>query len=173
MNIIYTARIKRVVLLDVVFLSGFYTIRVLGGSEATEIELSFWLISFSTFLFLSLALAKRYSELSAVIDRGRAEIRGRGYRAADIETLSQIGIASGFAAALVLALYINSDDVSAIYARPDWMWGGCVLFLYWIMRAWIITRRGEMNEDPVVFALSDLQSYGIFFLITFIVVLAI
>lgn len=154
----YSFALKRMLLIDVLTLAALYTTRIVAGSAAIEAEESFWLLAFSIFFFLSLALVKRYTEL---VDFGTGAHRsktGRGYVDADLETLSQAGMASGFASVLVLALYVDSADVRQLYAHPYLMWPLCPLVLYIIVRIWILARRGEMHEDPVVFILRDWRS---------------
>lgn len=154
----YSLSVKRMLLLDVMMLAGLYTMRVLAGTAATGVDSSFWLLAFSTFFFLSLALVKRYVELhSARLVEGE-RIAGRGYRAEDREVVSQAGMASAFSAALVLALYIDSDAVRMQYAHPWIVWPLAPIVLYITMRIWILARRGEMYDDPVVFIISDWRS---------------
>jgi 4-hydroxybenzoate polyprenyltransferase len=155
----YSFKLKRVMMLDVVILAGLYTIRVVAGSAATEIPLTYWLFAFSMFIFLSLALVKRYTELIALRDSGAGETaEGRGYEIGDLEILSSLGTASGYLAVLVLALYISSAEVQLLYHDPVWLWGACPILLYWISRMWIITHRGGMTDDPIVFAVKDRNS---------------
>ncbi|KAB0681909.1 UbiA family prenyltransferase [Aureimonas leprariae] len=155
---LYSVALKRMLLLDVLALAGLYTVRILAGSAATEISLSFWLMAFSIFFFLSLALVKRYTEL---LDFGTGAERsktGRGYVDCDLEMIGQAGIASGFAATLVLALYIDSPTVQSINSVPWILWPLCPLVLYIIVRIWILARRNQMHDDPVVFILRDWRS---------------
>jgi 4-hydroxybenzoate polyprenyltransferase len=123
------------------------------------VQPSFWLLAFSMFIFLSLAFIKRYSELLAIDLEGRGRLIGRGYQTVDMETVSQLGAASGYLAVLVMALYIHSDKVYIEYARPEALWLFCPLMLYWISRMWLLTRRGEMHDDPVVFTMKDKRTY--------------
>ncbi|MBO0664352.1 UbiA family prenyltransferase [Jiella sp. MQZ9-1] len=154
----YSLVIKRMLLIDVLTLAGLYTTRIIAGVEATNVSVSFWLLAFSLFFFLSLALVKRYTEL---MDFGMGAERsktGRGYVDADLETLSQAGMASGFAAVMVLALYINSPAVAAHYKTPWLVWPLCPILLYIIVRIWVLARRNQMHDDPVVFILQDWRS---------------
>lgn len=155
----YSLHVKRIPLLDVFFLSGLYTIRLIAGHEATGIMYSFWLLVFSIFIFLSLALVKRFLELDAAHLRNAPEIKGRGYTAADRGWVATLGVASGYAAVLVMALYVNSDQVVKLYQRPLRLLLICPLLLYWISRVWMMAHRGQMHEDPIVFALRDRMSY--------------
>jgi 4-hydroxybenzoate polyprenyltransferase len=145
-------------MLDVVVLAALYTVRIIGGTVAIASVLSFWLLAFSMFIFLSLALLKRYTELQAMLAEGRGEAAGRGYATDDLPLLQALGAASGFLSVLVLALYINSPVGGALYARPEALWLLCPLMLYWIARAWLVAHRGAMHDDPVVFAATDRTS---------------
>jgi 4-hydroxybenzoate polyprenyltransferase/phosphoserine phosphatase len=165
----YSLRLKSAVLIDVLVLAGLYTLRVIAGGAATGLGPSFWLLAFSMFLFLSLALVKRYSELLLVQAQEKEVAAGRGYRLVDLETLAQFGMASGYAAVLVLALYINSTAVGALYRVPEALWLICPLFLYWISRVWLLARRNLMHQDPVLFAIEDRRSHWLFVLMAGIV----
>lgn len=158
-TIIYSLYLKHVALVDVITLAGLYTLRLHGGSIAIDVKVSHWLLAFSMFLFFSLALVKRFSELQT---RALAKIetpRVRGYLDDDIQHIGTMGAANGYISVLVLALYINSTEVSLLYTRPDLLWLVCPLLLYWISRTWLLAYRGQMREDPVVFALKDKMSY--------------
>ncbi|WP_144299644.1 UbiA family prenyltransferase [Elioraea rosea] len=154
----YSLWLKQKVLIDVFVLAGLYTHRILAGAIATLIAPSFWLLSLSMFFFLSLAMLKRYSELIDLArdaaERG-ATVRTRGYRAEDTDTLISLGAASGFSAVFVLALYIDSPNVRALYHTPEIFWLWCPLLLYWLSRMWVGARRGVIDDDPLVFALRD------------------
>ncbi|MEO9613078.1 MAG: UbiA family prenyltransferase [Nitratireductor sp.] len=154
----YSVSLKRMLLIDVLTLAGLYTMRILGGAAATGTEVSFWLLAFSIFFFLSLALVKRFVELDGgELERG-VRLAGRGYRAEDIDIIGQSGVASGFAAVLVLALYIDSGSVRELYGEPWMVWPLAPIVLYIVMRIWVLARRGEMHEDPVVFIIRDWRS---------------
>ena len=154
----YSFYVKRLLLLDVIALAGLFTIRVMAGSAAIGDVFSPWLLAFSVFFFLSLALVKRVVELQHHDAPEGRRITGRGYRREDLETLHQAGIASGFAATVVLALFIDSPDVSRNHAFPQLLWLVCPLVLYIVVRIWVLVRRREMNDDPVVFLLTDWRS---------------
>jgi 4-hydroxybenzoate polyprenyltransferase len=160
----YSLAIKRMLLIDVLTLAGLYTMRILAGAAATGTDVSFWLLAFAIFFFLSLALVKRYVELrqSALVEGER--IAGRGYRAEDQEIVAQAGMASAFSSALVLALYIDSDAVKELYANPWMVWPVAPIILYLTMRVWILARRDEMHDDPVVFIVSDWRSQAVILL---------
>ncbi|MFZ1643519.1 MAG: UbiA family prenyltransferase [Candidatus Contendobacter sp.] len=154
----YSLRIKRTLMLDVVVLAGLYTLRIIAGAAAANIEPSFWLLAFSMFLFLSLALVKRYAELWTLREQGDLSASGRGYHVDDLGLLQNLGGAAGYLAVLVLALYINSETSRALYGQPMVIWLLCPALLYWISRVWLITHRGEMHDDPIIFALTDAHS---------------
>ncbi|MCR4298136.1 MAG: UbiA family prenyltransferase [Gallionella sp.] len=151
----YSLWLKGKVLVDVLVLAGLYTLRILAGAAAVAIAPSFWLLAFSMFLFLSLAMVKRYSELLDRTGVDKKTVAGRGYEVTDLATVQSLGAAGGYCAVLVLALYINSDDVRINYTRPEMIWLLCPLLLYWISRMWQRAGRGQMHDDPIVFALKD------------------
>lgn len=165
----YSFALKRVALLDVIVLAGLYTVRIIAGGVATGVPVSQWLLAFSMFIFLSLAFVKRYSEVDTMRKRGVAEAKGRGYRASDLEQLSSLGASAGFISVLVLALYVNSNDVTKLYAHPLRLLGMLPLFLYWISRVWLLAHRGQMHDDPIVFAIRDKVSYVIAALVALVV----
>ena len=154
----YSLTLKRMLLIDVLTLAGLYTVRVIAGAAATQIDVSFWLLAFSVFFFLSLALVKRYVEIENTEKASAGKIAGRGYKAVDKQVIAEAGMASAFSAALVLALYIDSKEVQQLYGTPWLIWPLCPIVLYLSMRIWVLARRGEMHEDPVVFLLSDWRS---------------
>ena len=158
----YSWRIKQIAPLDVFFLAGLYTMRLIAGHTATGIEYSFWLLAFSMFIFLSLALVKRFIELNRWRGQNRRDsLLGRGYTTNDIELVAMLGVASGFLAVLVMALYVNSVDVQRLYRAPIWLLLMCPLLLYWISCVWLLAHRGQMHDDPIVFALKDRASYAV------------
>jgi len=154
----YSLVVKRMLLLDVLMLAGLYTLRILAGTAATGVDHSFWLLAFSIFFFLSLALVKRYVELRFSTISAGDRIAGRGYRVEDQEIVAQAGMASAFSAALVLALYIDSSSVRELYPHPWLMWPLAPFVLYLTIRVWILARRDEMYDDPVVFIIRDWRS---------------
>ncbi|MCB1779316.1 MAG: UbiA family prenyltransferase [Candidatus Competibacteraceae bacterium] len=154
----YSLRLKQVLMLDAIVLAGLYTLRIIAGAVAVHIVPSFWLLAFSMFLFLSLALIKRYAELLTLQERGELSARGRGYHVDDLGVLQSLGGAAGYLAVLVLALYINSETSRMLYGQPMVIWLLCPALLYWISRAWLVTHRGEMHDDPILFALTDSHS---------------
>jgi len=158
---LYSLVFKRLPIVDVMVLGGLYTIRIVAGAAATDVPLSSWLLIFSLFLFLSLGLAKRFTELKTKREIGESEVGGRGYGPDDLEYVSSLGIASGYIATLVFALYISSDKVAGLYRNPQVLWAFVVLLLYWISRIWLIAHRGQLHHDPIIFALKDRVSYGV------------
>lgn len=158
LTLAYTFFLKAKVLVDCITLGGLYTLRIVAGCAAVGLPLSFWFLAFSLFLFLSLAFLKRYSELLVVSKLGRAEARGRGYVASDLPIVQSMGIAAGFTSVLVLALYINGDTVSRLYRHPEVLWLTIPIHLYWVSRMWMQAQRGNMHDDPVIFALQDRYS---------------
>jgi 4-hydroxybenzoate polyprenyltransferase len=147
------------VVIDVITLAFLYTLRIISGTFAFGVELTFWMLAFPMFMFLSLALIKRYAELQEARSAGIEEkSRGRAYYPSDLEMLSSLGAASGYLAVMVLALYIQDSNTVSLYDNPQIIWLACPLLLYWITRVWLITHRGEMHEDPIVFAIKDKTS---------------
>jgi 4-hydroxybenzoate polyprenyltransferase/phosphoserine phosphatase len=151
----YSFKLKEIALVDVILLAGLYTLRVVGGAAAIAVMPSFWLLAFSMFLFLGLALVKRCAELLVVREQARTSSRGRDYRVTDMHYLQSMGSASSYLAVLVIALYINSPDVVSQYTHPQMLWLICPLLLYWVSRMWLKAGRGEMHDDPLVFAVRD------------------
>ena len=155
MSIIYSIYVKQKIVIDIVFLASFYTLRIFAGGLASNIMPSLWLLAFSIFFFHSLAAVKRQAELVDIIKRSKNEIKGRGYQANDLTILHSIALSSGYLSILVLALYINSPDINTLYSNPTALWAICYLLLYWITRMVFITSRGGMSDDPIIFALQD------------------
>jgi 4-hydroxybenzoate polyprenyltransferase len=171
LTLTYSMALKRVMALDVIALAMLYTLRIFAGVAALSLTLTFWLLAFAMFLFLSLALAKRYAEVRDALERGRpGKTRGRDYDTTDLEMISSLGAASGYLAVLVLALYIREQSTVALYSNPEVLWLACPVLLFWITRVWMLTHRGQMHEDPVVFAARDWvsQAAGVIFLLTFL-----
>ncbi|MCI5066442.1 UbiA family prenyltransferase [bacterium] len=155
----YSFSLKRIAVLDIVTLASLYTIRIIAGGAAAGIPVSEWLLAFSLFMFFSLACVKRCSELLSVQERKLTKAQGRGYTAQDLEQIAVFGSVSGYLSILVMALYINSPAVVELYANPRILWLLCPTLLYWVTRVWLLARRGEVHEDPIVFALRDRVSY--------------
>lgn len=151
----YSFYLKRIPLIDVLVLSGLYTLRMLAGGAATGTMITPWLASFAIFLFLSLAMVKRFSELANLRDRGVVTSHGRGYMVSDIEQIRSFGNASAAAAVVVFCLYISRPDVDALYRHSARLWLIVPFLLYWLNRVWLLASRGELDEDPVIFAIRD------------------
>ncbi|MCL7998895.1 UbiA family prenyltransferase [Brucella sp. 21LCYQ03] len=154
----YSLAFKRMLLIDVICLAALYAMRLLGGTAATGIPQSFWLMAFAMFFFLSLAMVKRYVELQHSTATEKDRIAGRGYRPEDMDIVGQSGVASAFTAVMVLALYINSAAVQELYVYPWLIWPLVPIVLYIIIRVWILAHRKEMDDDPVVFLANDWRS---------------
>jgi 4-hydroxybenzoate polyprenyltransferase len=162
LTVAYSLHLKQLAVVDVLTLAALYTLRIIAGAAAIDVAVSFWLLLFSMFIFLSLALIKRYSELKVARDAGKSgALRGRGYEPEDLELVSSLGGSAGFIAVLVLALYIQDGQAAHLYATPQLIWLACPVMLFWISRAWLIAHRGRMHDDPIVFALKDKVSWGV------------
>ncbi|HXK60205.1 MAG TPA: UbiA family prenyltransferase [Acidobacteriota bacterium] len=168
----YSLGLKRYPVLDVLVLAGLYTTRVFGGELATGIPVSEWLLTFSMFVFLSLALLKRYAELRSDETASPAASNGRGYRLSDTEAVAMLGGAAGYLAVLVFALYINSDAVKIHYSYPRFLWLVIPLLLYWTSRMWLLAGRGEMTYDPILFSFKDRPTYAVGLMIMILLFLA-
>lgn len=160
---IYSLWLKRKLIVDVLMLAGLYTIRIIAGGTAAAINLSPWMLGFSMFLFLALAAVKRQAELTDLVKTGRESV-GRAYEVDDLPILRGIALAAAQATILILALYISSDSVRDLYAFPSLLWLICPLLLYWVLRMVMKTHRGQMTDDPIVFAATDRISLAIFLL---------
>ncbi len=161
----YSLYLKRAIVLDICVLACLYTLRVVAGSVAADLYLSAWLVAFSFFIFFSLASIKRQAELVDLTTRNKLKASGRSYIVDDLPLVSQIAIASGYVAVLVMALYVNSSAVVSIYSEPTALWGICLVLLYWITRMVLVTYRGKMDDDPMVYAAKDPVSFTCFLLI--------
>jgi len=155
---VYSLGLKKVILLDCITLAILYTLRITAGAAALSMPLSFWLLAFSVFLFLSLAFVKRYAELKLQAQTGKLKVHGRGYFTTDEPLVMNMGVTAGYASAVVLALYLNSDNVLMLYEQPEAVWGAVPVLLFWISWIWMQAHRGHMHDDPVVFAVKDRAS---------------
>jgi 4-hydroxybenzoate polyprenyltransferase/phosphoserine phosphatase len=169
----YSLYVKRLALLDVLVLSGLYTVRLLAGGAATNTPISHWLAGFAIFLFFSLAIVKRFAELENFRMAGKQLKNGRGYLMTDVEQMRAFGTASAFAAVVVFANYISSQDVIRLYSHARYLWLIVPFMILWTCRVWLLASRGELNEDPVAFALTDLASLLMGVCVLVIVLLAI
>lgn len=160
LTIVYSLKLKKIAVFDVITLSLLYTMRIVAGAVAIQAIPSTWILSFSLFFFFSLALMKRFSELLEIKNSGSSRaIRGRGYQSDDLELVASLGAGSGLVSILVFLLYIHDPSISVLYSEPLFLWLGGVILLIWITRAWLIAHRGMMHEDPIVFALKDKFSF--------------
>ena len=169
---LYSVYAKRVPIVDVLLLTALYLLRILGGGAAADVPVSPWLLAFSMFLMLSLAFTKRHAELLGQAN-GEMEANSskRNYRTQDREIVQQFGVTSGYLSVLVLALYVDGKEVTALYRHPQVIWLACPMLLFWISRVWFLANRGKLSEDPVVFAARDPISYllgVLLFLILFV-----
>jgi len=162
LSLSYTMRLKEQPLIDVFILAGLYTLRVIAGGQASGHEVSLWLLGFSSFVFLALALVKRVSELLRVQSINEQKIARRGYNVQDISILQAIGSSASFASIVVLSLYVQSSTAETIYRRPELLWAFVPLFLFWQCRLWLSTARGYMHDDPIVYAARDWVSWIVF-----------
>jgi 4-hydroxybenzoate polyprenyltransferase len=169
----YSFYLKQFAVLDVILLSSLYTLRLLAGGAATATEISPWLAGFSTFLFLSLAMVKRFNELENLRERGATRAHGRGYLVSDMEQIRSFGTSAATAAVVVFMLYIARPDVTTLYRHPMRLWFIVPLLIYWIYRVWLIASRGELDDDPVVFAMRDRVSLAVGALVIAVAVTAL
>lgn len=171
MTCAYSLVLKRIALVDSLLLAGLYTLRIVAGGAAVGIVVSFWLLALAIFLFLSLAFVKRFAELVTQAEMGGEHIHGRGYAVGDAPLVQSMGVASGYLSVLVLALYLNSEAVAQLYAYPQLIWFAIPVMLLWVSWVWLKAHRGEMYDDPIVFAIKDKASLamGAIVAITFVV----
>jgi len=155
----YSLWLKRLALIDCLTLAALYTLRIIAGAAVVAITLSFWLLAFSVFIFLSLAFVKRYAELQ--VQAGNSHAHGRGYAVTDAPLVQTLGITAGYAAVLVLALYLHGETVVTLYAQPQLIWFAVPLMLFWVSWVWMKAHRGEMHDDPIVFAIKDKASLAV------------
>jgi 4-hydroxybenzoate polyprenyltransferase/phosphoserine phosphatase len=161
LTMLYSLYLKKIALLDVFVLSSFYSFRIVAGALISHTPLSQWFLTFSMFFFLSLAMAKRYSELLHAGDLVKAGNSGRGYHIGDRELLLSLGVGSSFSAVVIFSLYVHSQDVLLLYSSPELLFLLCPIVLYWLSRTWLQAHRGELKEDPVILAIRDPVSYGV------------
>ncbi len=161
LTMLYSLYFKKIALLDVFILSSFYSFRILAGALISGTPLSQWFLAFSMFLFLSLAMAKRYSELLNASELVRTGNSGRGYHTGDRDLLLSLGVGSSFSAVVIFSLYVHSPDVRLLYLSPELLFLLCPIVLYWLSRTWLLAHRGELKEDPVTLAIRDPVSYAV------------
>lgn len=167
-TVAYSFVLKRKMIVDVITLAGLYTMRIIAGGAAANVLPSPWLLAFSVFLFFGLAAIKRQAELVDQVKRGKQSSPGRAYMSDDVIVMQIMAISSGQAAVLVFALYLYSPDVAELYARPEVLWLICPVLLYWLSRMAVLTHRGYMHDDPIVFAAKDKISYAVGLLVLLI-----
>jgi 4-hydroxybenzoate polyprenyltransferase len=165
MTLLYSFWLKRLLIVDVMVLASFYALRMYAGALATGVPISSWLLGLSVFLFLSIAFAKRYVELRQQPDLASMEAGARGYRPDDAEHIARFGVASGYAAVLVLMLYVSNEHASTLYLQSELLWGLFPLALFWITRFWMNVVRLSIREDPTDALLGDPMTYAIGLLI--------
>ena len=169
----YSLWLKRAVFVDVIVLASLYVVRVVAGGVAVGVAVSPWLLAFSMFLFVSLAIVKRRKELADLADGRQRSIPGRGYVADDVNVMTTFGAASAIGAVIVLALYTQSPEVAIRYGQPDLLWLACPLFLYWLGRLLLLASRGAIDDDPVLFAIRDKTSWMTGLLVLAVVAMAL
>jgi 4-hydroxybenzoate polyprenyltransferase/phosphoserine phosphatase len=168
----YSFKLKKIPMLDIILLATLFTTRIVAGAYAAEVYLSMWILAFSMFFFMNLAVLKRYTELLTMKKRNEIEARGRGYTVEDMGLLLSIGPAAGFLSVLIFVLYINSSQATGLYNYTEVLWLIAPIFIYWISRIWHLSVRGKMTDDPIVFTVKDKESYIVGFLILIIVLFA-
>jgi 4-hydroxybenzoate polyprenyltransferase len=161
LSLAYSLFLKRRVFVDVLTLSALWTIRVLAGGAAARVDVSDWLLAYSVFLFVGLALLKRYADLGLLASQEEVTVQGNGYVAGDRDLLRSMGVASGYLSVLVLALYVASSQVTHLYRSPRLLWLVCPLMLYWIAHMWFLAHRGAISDDPIIVATRDPVSYAV------------
>jgi 4-hydroxybenzoate polyprenyltransferase len=159
LTLMYSFVLKKIIVSDIIILSLLYTTRILAGTYAFDLLPTYWMLAFSMFIFLSLALVKRYSELRDARENGRsAQTKGRGYYPSDLEMIAALGAASGYLSVMVMALYIQDPETVRLYNNPKIIWLACPVLLFWITRVWLLAHRGAVHDDPVIFAVTDKAS---------------
>ena len=172
LTVIYSFSLKRLLLVDCLTLATLYTMRIIAGAVAVSVSLSFWLLAFSIFIFLSLALVKRYTELLVQSREGKNSAHSRGYLVTDAQLLQALGVSSGYISTLVIVLYLRSENVILLYAQPLAIWLIIPLLLFWVSWVWLKSSRGEMHDDPIVFAAKDKTSLSVAAVIAFVLIYA-
>lgn len=152
---VYSFVLKRLLIIDICALAALYTLRIVAGGVATGVHLSVWLLAFSVFFFFSLAAMKRQTELVSSVEEGKRKAHGRGYLTGDLPLVANMAVGSGYVSVLVMALYLNSPSVSRLYSETAPLWGICLVLLFWLSRMVMLAHRGQMQDDPVVFAARD------------------
>lgn len=172
LTLMYSFSLKRLVLVDCLTLATLYTMRIIAGAVAVSVSLSFWLLAFSIFIFLSLAFVKRYAELLVQSQEGKNSAHGRGYLVTDAPLLQAFGVSSSYISTLVIALYTRSENVISLYAHPLAIWLVIPILLFWVSWVWLKSSRGEMHDDPIVFAAKDKTSLSVAVITAFVFIYA-
>jgi 4-hydroxybenzoate polyprenyltransferase len=167
---LYSFWLKKIYIIDIIVLSSLYTLRLLAGSVSVNVPVSDWLLEFSLFMFLSLAILKRYAELHVMVAQNKEKSEGRGYLIKDIGMLRSLGTSSGYISVLVMVLYIHSPENLKLYQNPLLLLPVAICLLFWITRIWFKAHRGEMTDDPIVFTVKDPVSYIIGLIILILVI---
>lgn len=157
----YSVFLKRLVLIDCLVLAMLYTLRIIAGAAAVSIDLSFWLLAFSIFMFSSLAFVKRYAELQVQEQSGNNHAHGRDYSVSDAPLIQILGIAAGYAAVVIMAFYVHGETATLLYRQPQLIWPSVPLLLFWVSWVWMVAHRGQMHDDPLVFAIKDKASLAV------------
>lgn len=172
LTLAYSFELKKIAILDVLVLACLYTLRIIAGTFAIGVSLSFWLISLSLFLFTGLAFIKRYSELLPLKGDINREVKGRGYISEDLTMVASMGISASYCSVLVAALYVQDAHTAILYRTPQIIWLVCPILLYWVSYMWLMTIRGRLHEDPIAYALKDGTSFAILGLVIAVFVAA-
>jgi 4-hydroxybenzoate polyprenyltransferase len=171
-TITYSLFIKKLSIIDVIFLAGFYTLRILAGGVAVDVTVSTWLLIFSIFFFFSLAFVKRYTELNMKKDLKELNLNGRDYTSVDLPLIQVLGPTSGYISVLVFLLYIHSPEVLLLYKHPSFLLFIAPCLLFWITHIWLLTLRGKVHDDPLIFTFTDKASYITGIIISIILIAA-
>lgn len=151
----YSWTLKQFFLVDVLTLSLLYTWRILAGAVAIDVRMSSWLLAFSVFIFFSLALIKRCTELLVTQRNGDAGLSGRDYRSSDLAVLWPLGVGSALSSVVIFGLFTSSFETQQRYASPELLWLAAFGLIYWLGRMWVKTSREEMHDDPIVYSFKD------------------
>ncbi len=170
---LYSLIFKQKIILDITILSLLYTMRIIAGGLILNVMPSVWILAFSIFFFFSLASIKRQAELIDIIKRKKVFTKGRGYSSTDLSILTISALSSGYVSVLIMAFYVNSAGIVKLYAEPVALWGICIVLLYWITRLVMLTNRGMMKDDPIIFAIKDIGSLICLTVILFLILFAI
>ena len=169
----YSLFLKRKAFIDICALASLYTLRIIGGGAATHIEISFWLLGFSIFIFLSLAAVKRQAEIVDLNERRTSKIIGRNYGVDDLKMVRSIALITGFLSVLVIAAYINSPEVLILYSQPQILWALCCVLFYWLIKMILAANNGKMHDDPLIYAIKDKISQLVFIITIIIILLSV